>query len=385
MVLWIGLAAMAATVVVLLLRPLVGTPASGAVNGPDAAAIYRAQLRELELDIERGVLDASEAAATRAEVARRLLAAAEVETNPPTVPAGSLKPLALALAAVVPVGAMIVYLALGQPSLPSQPLAGRTNANIETATLDQLVARVEARLRQKPDDGQGWDVIAPVYFKQGRYEQAARAFARALELLGETAGRLAGFAEATVMARDGVVTDDARKAYERLAVLQPQRLEPHFWLALANEQDGKLSDAARAYEDLLRRAPADAPWRGMVQQRLDGVRKQAGLAVPAAPMPAPRAGTRVRPPSASEIEAAARMSADERARMIEGMVQGLAERLKTDGHDVAGWERLIRAYTTLGRKGTATATLADARRSLAGQAEALARLDALARSLGLGS
>lgn len=387
MFLWIGLAAMAATVVVLLLRPLLGARAGDQSTGSDAAAIYRAQLREIEADIERGVLDPSEAEAARTEIARRLLAAAESEKSRESPSSGSLKPFALGLAAIVPVGAMVIYLALGAPGLPGQPFAGRASQGVEQATLDQLIAKVEARLREKPDDGQGWDVIAPVYLKQGRFQEAADAFARALGLLGESARRLAGFAEATVMARDGVVTDEARRAYERLVVLEPQRIEPHFWLALAKEQDGKLADAVRAYEDLLGRAPADAPWRGMVQDRLDAVRKQAGLnpPAPAAPPSAQKAAEPVRGPAAADVEAAARMSPEDRARLIEDMVQGLADRLKQNGRDVAGWERLIRAYTTLGRKDAAVTALAEARRSLAGEAEALGRLDALARSLDLGS
>ncbi|MEZ5851470.1 MAG: c-type cytochrome biogenesis protein CcmI [Hyphomicrobiaceae bacterium] len=382
MVLWVGLAAMAAAVVVLLLRPLVGSSHPD-VAGTDAAAIYRAQLREIEADVERGVLEPSEAEAARTEIARRLLAASQGDAARHDRSSGSTRAVAFALATVVPIGALVIYLAIGTPGMPGQPFAGRVQSNAQQATLDQLVAKVEARLRQKPDDGMGWDVIGPVYLKQGRFEQAADAFARAISLLGETSRRLAGFAEATVMARDGVVNDDARRAYERLVVLEPQRLEPHFWLALAKEQDGKLADAVRAYEDLLARAPADAPWRGMVQERLAGVRKQAGLTAPAAT--SANAGPGARGPTAADVEAASRMSADERARMIEGMVQGLAERLKKDGRDVAGWERLIRAYTTLGRKETAIAALADARRSLAGEKEALARLDTLARSLGLGS
>ena len=71
--------------------------------------------------------------------------------------------------------------------------------------------------------------------------------------------------------------------------------------------------------------------------------------------------------------------------MIAGMVDGLAQRLKRDGKDLAGWLRLVNAYAVLGRKNDARAALAQARQQLAGDDKAMAELAALAKRLGLGS
>ena len=71
--------------------------------------------------------------------------------------------------------------------------------------------------------------------------------------------------------------------------------------------------------------------------------------------------------------------------MIEGMVQGLADRLQEDASDLEGWLRLARAYVVLNRTEDARAALATAREAFAGQSEPLARLDETARELGLGS
>ena len=71
--------------------------------------------------------------------------------------------------------------------------------------------------------------------------------------------------------------------------------------------------------------------------------------------------------------------------MIDGMVSGLAARLEQDGRDLAGWQRLIRALNTLGRRDDAIAALGRARKSFDGQPQQLAELAELARSLGLGS
>ena len=71
--------------------------------------------------------------------------------------------------------------------------------------------------------------------------------------------------------------------------------------------------------------------------------------------------------------------------MIAAMVDGLAARLKINGKDLQGWSRLVNAYAVLGRKTDAVAALADARKNFTGDEQALGKLAALAKSLGLGS
>ncbi|MFK5151223.1 tetratricopeptide repeat protein, partial [Klebsiella pneumoniae] len=85
------------------------------------------------------------------------------------------------------------------------PLAERIAHAPDANAPNDLIAKVEARLREKPDDGQGWAVIAPVYLSMGRAADAANAFTRAMELLGETPDRLLGLAKATIFASNGTV------------------------------------------------------------------------------------------------------------------------------------------------------------------------------------
>ena len=181
------------------------------------------------------------------------------------------------------------------------PSPARAAAPLEQAQVGDLVAKVEARLREHPEDGQGWDVVAPVYMKLGRFRDAATAFASAARIEGETARRLAGFAEATVLAADGVVGEEARLAYEKILKLEPGRPEPRFWLALAKEQDGKLADALADYRALLAKAPGEAPWRSAVEdriaevsRRLDGAPPEPAPAAPPPPMSQPRRALRRR-------------------------------------------------------------------------------------------
>ena len=378
MLLWIAFALMTAAVLAALLAPL-ARPARQAEADTAALHIYRHQLDEIDAERARGLVDDKEAADARIEISRRLLASADSLDG---VRAGALleprrNAVALVTAVAIPVFTLALYLAHGSPGMPSFPLAGRVQQSLETAQIGDLVARVEARLREHPEDGDGWDVIAPVYYKLGRFGDAATAYANAARLKGETVRRLAGFAESSVFAADGIVHEEARKAYEKIRVMEPARVEPRFWLALAKEQDGKLADALADYKALIAEAPADASWRATLEGRIaDLSRRLAATDTPDPSTPGP---------SAEDVAAAQKLAPEDRARMITQMVDGLAQRLKRDGRDLAGWQRLINAYAVLGRGQDARAALAEARKNFTSDEQALTALTQLAKSLGLGS
>jgi cytochrome c-type biogenesis protein CcmH len=377
MLLWVIFALMTSVVLIAVLAPLSRpvTPTDDAGTG--ALEVYRDQLAEVEAERARGLVEAAEADAARLEISRRLLASAAASGGA----AGAARmpehrvSLAVAAAVLVTLSSMALYLAYGQPSMPGFPVAERQSGPLADAPLGQLITKVEARLRAEPRDGDGWAVIAPVYFKLGRYKDAANAFAHAAELKGETLDRLAGFAEATVFAADGIVTEDARLAFQKILKLAPNQPQARFWLALAREQDGQLNEAIAEYKALLAAAPADAPWRSSVEERIAEVSSRLSGAEKEAP----------RGPTAQDVAAAQKLTEDQRSQMIAGMVDGLAQRLERDGKDVAGWLRLVNAYAVLGRDNDARAALAKARTQLGSDAKAMAELSALAQRLGLGS
>ena len=379
MLLWILFALMTAAVLAAVLAPLARPPAHADQRRSGSLAVYRDQLQELEADRARGLIEAEEAAASKIEISRRLLAGAGAG-GPRRRPQTGLAArwhgrLAILAAGVVPLVAMALYLVQGSPGMPAFPAAAQSQVAVEQAGILELVARVEARLRDHPGEGEGWEAVAPVYLKLGRYRDAVDAYARAIQLKGQSVKLLAGFAEASMLANDGIVSEEARRAYERILALEPARIEARFWLAVAKEQDGKLGEALSEYRALLAAAPAAAPWRAAVSERLDEVAQRLGSdGKPASPGP-----------SAADVAAAQALSPEERSRMIAGMVEGLAQRLKENGKDLPGWQRLLNAYVVLDRKSDARAALAEARRHFAGDERALSELSALAASLGLGS
>ena len=372
---WFAFAFMTAAALLCVAWPLLH-PRRAGEQGTSDVAFYRQQLAELDADVDRGILGQADVEATRAELGRRLIQAADATGDAPVAGARRLGPALAAGAAVLAVAAG-VYADVGRPDLPDAPLAARRDGTSDFAA---AIAKIEAHLAADPNDGRGLAVMAPIYMKMGRFDDAARAYRDLIRVVGPTPERRAALGQALAMAADGVVTAEAREAFDAALRDDPAMPQARFFQGLAALQDGDKARARGIWTSLVAAAPPDAPYAGIVRQRiaeLDGA-PTAGAAVPAA-APAPPSGM---PAGAAAVAA---LPAGQQQAAIRGMVDGLAARLAEDGQDPEGWLRLVRAYRVLGQPDKAVKALADARRSMSGNAPVLARLDRLAHELGLES
>lgn len=353
MLLWIIIAFLTAAAILTVLAPLARAPKSRA-PAAYAARVYRDQLDELDRDKADNRISASEAETARAEIARRLIALDEEIRGP--APRAAAHPdgspfarRAVSLVALlgIPALSLGLYLALGAPEKPGEPLAARLSAPDAPHNIEVLVAKVEAHLAKNPEDGRGWEVIAPVYLSLGRAADATQAFRTAIRLLGPSLERNSGLGEAIVTAEGGIVTAEARSAFEAAQTFDPKAPAPRFYLALAAQQAGKPEEARPILQALLADAPADATWRPAVEQAL----AQAGSGEAPEALPGP---------TQEDVAAAQSMSQGDRSAMIEQMVTQLAARLKDEPNDVEGWLRLIRSYVVLGRTDAAASAARDA-------------------------
>jgi len=369
MLLWLVFSLMTAAAIFAVLWPL---SRSHAVRSGNELAVYRDQLDEIARDRAAGLIGEAEAEAARIEVSRRLIAAGEAQADKPANdPQAALRrrrAAAVVALVAVPFVAGSIYLLHGSPQLPGAPRGERMQAHDES--VQALIAKVEAHLEQNPNDARGWDVLAPVYLRLGRLDEAVKARRNALRLGGETAQRQADLGEALVAAANGVVTADAKQAFDRAVAIEPGDPKSRFYLGLAAQQDGDSAKATGIWQTMLKDAPADAPWIPAVRQALASLGKEAPIAGNAAP-------------SSQDIAAAKDMTEAQRNEMIHAMVARLADRLKQDGSDLEGWLRLVRAYMVLGDRDKASAAVADARRALASDPDKVRRIDDLAKGLGL--
>ncbi len=384
---WIAFAFMAVAAVLCVCWPLL-RPSAVAAEGTTDVAFYRDQLRELDSDVDRGILRPDDVQATRAELGRRLILASDTPAGPT---AAGRRSRAAGVAAVFVVAvAAAVYAEVGHPGQPDAPLSARTSGQTDFAT---AIAKIEAHLASDPDDGRGLEIMAPVYMKIGRFDDAVRTYRDIIRVRGRSPSREAELGQALVMQADGVVTADARQVFDAALRDDPVLPQAQFFEGLAALQDGDKAKARSTWDALIREAPPEAPYTAIVRERiaeLDGVAPTR----PASPGTAPDAASPVSaaaapPPAMPGMSAGAAAIASlpvgQQQVAIRGMVDGLASRLAENGQDAAGWLRLVRAYSVLGEEDKAVKALADARRNMAGDPQILGQLDRLAHELGLES
>jgi len=367
MTLWFVFALMTVAAIFAVLWPL-GRKGRAQDQGSEVA-VYKDQLAEVERDLAAGLIPAPDAEAARVEISRRLLAAAASE--PAVAPTSNLKwrrAAAVAALAGLPLVAIAVYMPLGSPRLQDFPLAQRERAPGKAQSLENLVEQVQQHLEKNPTDGRGWNVLAPVLQRLGRFDDAVRAYRSSLTYNGESAERRADLGEALSAAAGGVVTAEAKSEFDRAHALDADDPKANYFLGLAAEQDGRKDDAANIWRALLAKAPADAPWRALVQTSL--ARVGGGGTMPAL--------------SDETIAASKDMAEGDRNAMVRGMVERLATRLKQNGDDVESWLRLVRAYLVMGERDKAMGASVDARQAVASDAERLRQLNEGLKTLGLG-
>jgi cytochrome c-type biogenesis protein CcmH len=351
-----------------LCLPLFRTDRPSEQTSPDAM-VYRDQLSEIERDHARGIIDAVEAVAARAEVARRLLNVNQTADSRNIASITKSMAWTVAIVAVVTILTVPLYLQLGDPAMPDQPLASRLQSPTNQQNLPQLVAQMEKVLLENPDEGRGWQLIAPIYMRLARFDDAVIAFTRIVELFGPTAPRLAQLAEAQISVSEGLVSEQTQAILEQAISLDPQNHISLFHLARAAEQRQQPAQATTYWQRLVSASAPTDPWVSFAQERLASL----SGGKPDAPSG----------PTAEEIASAEEMTPQQRQEMIAQMVSNLAERLQTEPQDLEGWLRLIRSYIVLNRTSDATKSLATAKSVFVDDKPALTKIDALAQELRL--
>lgn len=350
-------ASIALITALLLVRPLVSGRRAAVGRDTVDSQVFRDQLAEIERDLARGTITPDEAEGARIEVSRRLLAsdarakaAAEIAPGPK----GAGMAAAIVALIAVPAAGALLYVSLGAPGLPDQPLATRTMpADPERPTQEQaermmadqlppapevdpdylaLVARLEQVVEQRPDDPEGHRVLGDALLRVGRWVDAARSYDRHVELAETVAPTtLTNHAEAMAMAAGGYISPRGEMAIRRALELQPDLPMARYYAALALRQAGRTDDALQVLTGLRDSAPPGAPWLPAVEQL---IAQTVDAATPG--------------PSREQMDAAQEMTPEERAEMIAGMVARLEERLTTDGGTVEEWVRLVNAHVQLG-------------------------------------
>jgi len=345
LMLWIVFIAITVAALALILVPLWRKSTATADRSAYDVEVYRDQLEELDRDVERGLIEGDDADAARTEISRRLLAADAAGRHGPKPISGTPRRswIARGLVLAIPAMAALFYGFHGAPGLPGSPAAERKAApTLAPATQQaEMIARISERLQRNPDDTEGWSHLGVLLMSARRYKAAAEALGHASELTPNSAGLIARYGEALSFAAQGTGGAAARKVFESALVIDPREPQAHFYLGLADYQEGRGQAALERWRALDTETPADAPWRAPLRAQIARLAKELGEA------PEDR-GEGAPGPSADDVAAASRMSGGDRQAMIRSMVARLAERLVETPDDADGWIRLGRSYKVLG-------------------------------------
>jgi cytochrome c-type biogenesis protein CcmH len=356
------LATFAGTPVVLLVLPLLRRTRPTVERGEFDRAVYRDQLRELDRDVGRGVLTATEAASARLEIQRRLRAADTRSADSPPARSSHSPILASLVALLVAGGAVAVYMVLGAPRIADTPFSSRQAVAGETQggalapsgltdpgqhDLAQALDKLAAKLKTDPDNADGWLLFARTAGSIRRWDDAATAYRRLIALGRTDPDIQAGYGETLTLQADGIVTPTAHDAFVAAIKAEPRNDVARYYLGLAAGQAGDPELAIKEFQTLLAEIPEDSPMREEIGKRIGEAAKAANLL-----MPELAKGTPAEPqdPEEATMNAAAAMPEAAQKEMIAGMVAKLAARLQTEPKDADGWMRLGRAYIVQGER-----------------------------------
>ena len=405
MLFWALITAIALCVVAFLLAALrIAVPDTQQDN--QEQQFYKAQLAEVERDVARGVLLPQDAEQLHVEIARRMLQAAKNKNTTET--AGS-KKLWFILSALLTTclltgGSLGLYQILGAPGyydLSQKDRIARSkqlHANrpsleeylaklrpsdkpLPNANYTDLMEKLRQTVEERPNDIEGHSLLARTEASLQNFMAASAAQESVIRLKGAAASIEDHFdyAELLILAGRGYVSPEAETALERVLSLQNDHKPTLYYMGLLLVQIDRPDRAFQLWRRLLAEAEAESPWLEPIRSQIMDVSLAAGVTdFELPPMPANRG------PSKEDIATMGEMSAKDREAMIESMVEGLAERLGTEGGPPEEWARLLRALSVLGRIDDAIIIYKEAQAVFADYADALAMIENTVEILGIG-
>ena len=362
MIFWVASVVILLGVLIAIIVPI--TRARANSSHEYNATIYYDQLNEIKRDLDRGLLSPLDGEALKAEIEKRL------ETNEKNITAEATnkqkKPstripivMAILMAGVIPFMSYGLYFYLGSPEKKDLPFAKRkpvSSVDTTNVKMDVLVKKLRKRLDQDPDQLKGWILLGKSLVNLNRFDDASKAFKRALEIAPNRAEIASFAAETSFMAQGGEFNQEVRYFFKLAQKINPREHKALYYLGLDAFMEKKYSTAIQYWVDLISISPVGAPWLDSVRDRLIVASKAGKLKISsfASRVKSQRLNDNQQSPEPSptqeDIKSANDMSEKERKFFIRSMVDRLAERLKSEPNDLNGWRRLARAYRVLGEK-----------------------------------
>lgn len=286
---WVFAIAMIVVALVFLLRPLKLTSNQNDIDrSAQNISIAKERLNELKSELEQGVINQREYEQTIEELEQTLLN--DVEQLPSENVSQDYSPAStritqLVLIIAVPVVAIGLYAYLGQPELldaskkqvaaPAGDASKNGAANL--GTVEQMIEKLAARLKQQPDNAEGWFMLGRSYMSLNRYKEAVAALEKTNQLVPDNPTVMLRYADALTMLRGGQISGKPFELIQKAVEIRPDDPTGLWLLGMGYEEKGEYQKAISYWNLLLPLLTKDEKSTIEVKKLIRQTKKKAGI------------------------------------------------------------------------------------------------------------
>ncbi|TXT23769.1 MAG: cytochrome c-type bioproteinis protein CcmH [Gallionellaceae bacterium] len=271
MTFWILIALMIAGALLFIVPPLLGRKneqVSATARSELNITVYRDQLRELDAELAAGALSKEEYQSARSELEGRVLEDSITEEAVAAPPVSNRK-LAIAAAIAVPVLTVSLYLMLGKPAgLDPQSVPVEPEQQVTQEQIVAMVDKLAQKLKDKPDDAEGWTMLARSYLALRRFNEAADAYAHAVELMPNNAQLLADYADILAVNNGRNMLGEPEKIIRQALQADPNNAKALALMGTAAYQHKDYKAAIEWWQKLLLNVPPDSQMAASIKANI---------------------------------------------------------------------------------------------------------------------
>lgn len=267
---WIAASALLLVALAFLLLPILRGRRAQAEEDRTAlnVALYEERLAELTAQHAAGTLSDAQLEAGRSDAARELLEDTENSDSPKIAKLGRSVPLIAAV--LVPLVGYGLYMHWGA----SDKVQMARQFSEQPRTVEEMTAHLEQAVKEQPDSAEAWYFLGRTYMNQERPADAAKAFARVVELAGRQPELLGQWAQAQYFAGDRQWSEQLQALTDEALQADPQELTSLGLLGIAAYEEGRYQDAVRFWEQLVAALPENDPSREAIRGGIERARQQ---------------------------------------------------------------------------------------------------------------
>jgi cytochrome c-type biogenesis protein CcmH len=263
-----------AFVLVPLLRPRVR---SGPSVREANLAVLRGQRREIEADVSTGLLPKDARESALAELAAR----AEEDLagrDAPAAPASRPWAVAAVLAVFIPAVTVGFYLWVGTPAATDSKVMAAATAQPSDHQIEEMVATLEQKMKERPDDVQGWMLLARSFAATGKTDKALGAYAHLAKIAPQDASVLADYADALALSRGRNLSGEPTEIVMRALQADPRHPKALALAGTAKLNSGDFAASLAYWERLYTVVPPGSEDATEIRNIIEDVRSRSAAA-----------------------------------------------------------------------------------------------------------